>query len=99
MIFSTGSIPWSGNGIPKKLDARIAAASGSALSSFATGIASDRDAAHAALMYPWSNGQAEAQITKLKLMKRQMYGRVKLDLLEARLAGATGMNPGFLHNM
>jgi transposase len=30
---------------------------------------------------PWSNGQ----ITKLKLVKRQMYGRAKLDLLRARL--------------
>jgi transposase len=30
-------------------------------------------------MQPWSNGQVEAQITKLKLVKRQMYGRAKLD--------------------
>ncbi len=36
-----------------------------------------------------SNGQTEGQITKLKLVKRQMYGRGKLDLLEARLIGAT----------
>jgi transposase len=34
---------------------------------------------------PWSNGQTEGQITKLKLVKRQMYGRAKLDLLRARL--------------
>lgn len=38
---------------------------------------------------PWSNGQTEVQITKLKLVKRQMYGRAKLDLLEARLVAAT----------
>jgi hypothetical protein len=37
---------------------------------------------------PWSNGQVEAQITKLKLVKRQMYGRAKLDLFQARLIGA-----------
>jgi transposase len=36
----------------------------------------------------WSNGQTEGQITKLKLVKRQMYGRGKLDLLQARLIGA-----------
>ena len=36
----------------------------------------------------WSNGQTEGQITKLKLVKRQMYGRAKIDLLEARLIGA-----------
>ena len=70
---------------PQDLDAWIEAAKQSALSSFATGIASDRDAVRAALQLPWSNGQTEGQITKLKLVKRQMYGRAKLDLLEARL--------------
>jgi len=73
---------------PEDLDPWIAAAKESALASFATGIASDRDAVQAALKQPWSNGQTEGQITKLKLVKRQMYGRAKLDLLEARLIGA-----------
>jgi len=41
-----------------------------------------------AITQPWSNGQVEAQITKLKLVKRQMYGRAKIDLLQARLLGA-----------
>jgi transposase len=41
----------------------------------------------AALSLPWSNGQTEGQITKLKLVKRQMSGRAKLDLLMARLLG------------
>jgi transposase len=74
---------------PEELGPWIVAAKESAISSFATGIASDRDAVHAALVHPWSNGQTEGQITKLKLVKRQMYGRAKLDLLEARLVGAT----------
>ncbi len=43
----------------------------------------------AAIVSPWSNGQTEGQITKLKLVKRQMYGRGKIDLLQARLIGAT----------
>jgi transposase len=73
---------------PEELDPWIAAAKESSLASFATGIASDRDAVRAALVQPWSNGQTEGQITKLKLVKRQMYGRAKLDLLEARLIGA-----------
>ena len=38
---------------------------------------------------PWSNGQTEGQINKLKLVKRQMYGRAKIDLLQARLIGAS----------
>lgn len=47
----------------------------SLIASFATGIAKDKAAVHAAIIQPWSNGQVEAQITKLKLVKRQMYGR------------------------
>lgn len=42
----------------------------------------------AAIDLPWSNGQTEGQITKLKLVKRQMYGRGKLDLFQARMLGA-----------
>jgi transposase len=57
----------------------------SALASFGKGIVADQTAVTAALTQPWSNGQTEGQITKLKLVKRQMYGRAKLDLLRARL--------------
>lgn len=67
----------------------IAAASQSLIASFASGISKDLAAVHAALVQPWSNGQTEGQITKLKLVKRQMYGRAKIDLLQARLIGAT----------
>jgi hypothetical protein len=56
----------------------------SELRSFATGIRQDEAAVTAALVYDWSNGQVEGQINKLKLLKRQMYGRAKLDLLKAR---------------
>jgi transposase len=55
------------------------------LVSFAAGIRADRKAVAAAITEPWSNGQTEGQITRLKLVKRQMYGRAKLDLLAARL--------------
>ncbi|MCP1768543.1 transposase [Bradyrhizobium japonicum] len=41
-----------------------------------------------AITSPWSNGQTEGQITRLKLVRRQMYGRGKIDLLQARLIGA-----------
>ncbi len=37
------------------------------------------------LTLPWSNGQAEGQITKLKMMKRQMYGRANFDFLRRRI--------------
>ena len=55
------------------------------LASFGKGIRADLNAVRAALSEPWSNGQTEGQITKLKLVKRQMYGRAPLDLLRARL--------------
>lgn len=63
-------------------------AASSLLASFATGLQADIKAVAAAIVEPWSNGQTEGQITKLKLVKRQMYGRAKLDLLRARLLGA-----------
>jgi transposase len=63
-------------------------AAASLLASFVNGLRADESAVAAALVEPWSNGQTEGQITKLKLVKRQMYGRAKLDLLRARLIGA-----------
>ena len=45
-------------------------------------------AVRATIISTWSNGRSEGQITKLKLVKRQTYGRAKFDLLEARLVGA-----------
>ena len=70
------------------LDAWLANAANSLLHSFATGIAADRNAVAAAMTEPWSNGQTEGQITKPKLLKRQMYGRAHLELLRARLCAA-----------
>jgi transposase len=61
----------------------IAKACDSLFAPFANGILKDKAAVSA-----WSNGQVEGQINKLKLVKRQMYGRAKLSLIEARLIGA-----------
>ncbi len=68
-----------------ELDSWITEARASLLASFATGIGNDKAAVHAAISEPQSNGQTEGQITKFKLIKRQMYGRAKIDLLQARL--------------
>jgi transposase len=62
-------------------------AKSSLIASFANGILKDKAAVVAAITSPWSNGQTEGQITKLKLIKRQMYGRGKIDLLQARVIG------------
>jgi transposase len=71
-----------------ELDAWIEHARASLIAPLARGVAKDIAAIRAAIIEPWSNGQTEGQITRLKLVKRQMYGRAKLDLLEARLIGA-----------
>ncbi len=61
---------------------------GNFLASFARGITADKQAVAAAIVEPSSNGQTEGHITKLKMIKRQMYGRANLDLLRARLCAA-----------
>jgi len=63
----------------------LADAVDSELASFTCGLRQDEAAVRAALDQPWSSGQVEGQITRLKLVKRQGYGRAKLDLLRARL--------------
>ncbi len=70
------------------LEAWIKDAASSLIASFAKGIVADKKAITAAIVEPWSNGQTEGQITKLKMIKRQMYGRANLDLLRARLCAA-----------
>src|ERR671933_368188 len=72
----------------EKLDAWIAAATGSALPDlrrFAQGLGPDKAAVQAGLRVPWNNGQTEAQIGRLKMLKRQMFGRAGFDLLKQRV--------------
>ena len=44
----------------------------------------DVAAIKAGLTLPWSTGPVEGHINRLKLVKRQMFGRAKLDLLASR---------------
>ena len=55
------------------------------LQNFAAGLERDLPGVRAVLRETWSNGQTEGQINRLKLLKRQMYGRAKLDLLRQRV--------------
>lgn len=52
---------------------------------FARTLHRDIDAVRNAIELPWSNGQAEGQINRLKTLKRAMYGRAGPDLLRARM--------------
>ncbi len=56
-----------------------------ALQTFAAGVQQDLASIQAALTTGWSNGQTEGHVNRLKLLKRQMYGRAKFDLLRRRL--------------
>lgn len=58
------------------------------LSNFAAGLQQDDAAIRAALTLPWSSGQVEGQITRLKMVKRQMYGRASFELLRQRVVNA-----------
>ena len=66
----------------------LADARNSELHGFAAGLRQDEQAVRAGLTLPWSSGQVEGQVTRLKLVKRQSYGRAKLDLLKAHLVRA-----------
>src|SRR5712691_8320958 len=52
---------------------------------FAYGLQKDISAVAAAVDTPWSTGQVEGQINRLKTVKRQMYGRAGFELLRARV--------------
>jgi len=75
-------------GKPDQLDAWLerAAASGlQAFKSFAHGLRADYDAVKAGITLPWSTGPVEGQINRLKMLKRQMFGRANIDLLKQRV--------------
>ncbi len=55
------------------------------LINWANGLLADESAVRNALSSPWSNGQTEGQVNRLKTIKRQMYGRANFDLLRARV--------------
>lgn len=63
----------------------VAAAGLPEFEAFVTKLQQDRDAVLAGLRLPWSQGQTEGHITKLKLLKRSMYGRANFDLLKQRV--------------
>ena len=56
-----------------------------ALRRFATGLRSDLTAVQAGLREPWSNGMTEGFVNKVKLIKRQAYGRAGFPLLRQRI--------------
>ncbi len=58
------------------------------LKSFANGIRRDYAAVQAACRLPWNNGIVEGHVNRLKFLKRQMFGRARLDLLRVKVLHA-----------
>ncbi len=74
-----------------RLDAwleRIAASDLAELQPFAAGVEKDKAAVKAGLTWPVNNAQVEGQVTKLKLIKRTMYGKAGFPLLRQRVLHA-----------
>jgi transposase len=53
--------------------------------SFAAGLRKDWPAVTAGLTLPWSSGTVEGHVNRIKMIKRQMYGRARPDLLRKRV--------------
>jgi transposase len=78
---------------PESLDPWLQRASTStveALRRFAAGLYEDYAAVKAGITLPWSTGPVEGHINRLKMLKRQMFGRARLDLLGRRFVRAPG---------
>ena len=75
------------------LTAWLEAARSTALAGFAIGLQRDIDAVREALRQPWNQGHVEGQVHRLKLIKRQMYGRAGFDLLRLRVKRTTTRTP------
>ena len=58
------------------------------IETFATGLEHDGTAGRAALTTPWSNAQAEGQVTRLKLVERRSHGRAGFTLPRRRVPHA-----------
>ena len=63
----------------------VATSSLTELQSFVDSVYEDKEAILAGLTREESNGPTEGHITRLKLIKRRMYGRAKFDLLRLRV--------------
>lgn len=56
-----------------------------ALRSFVTGLQADQDAVTAGLTLRWNSGSVEGHVNRIKMLKRQMYGRANPNLLRLRI--------------
>jgi transposase len=76
--------------VSENFDELLHAADGTLFANFAAGLRRDFDAvkAAAALKLPWTTSPVEGQNSRLKMLKRTMYGRAGIELLRARVLHA-----------
>jgi hypothetical protein len=75
----------------ERLDSWITKATASSIDEvtrFAAGLLADEAAVRAGLTLEWSQGQVEGHVNRVKVLKRQMYGRANFDLLRMRVLHA-----------
>ena len=58
------------------------------LRGFASGLRNDLDAVTAGLTLLWNSGPVEGHVNRIKMLKRQVYGRATLELLRQRILHA-----------
>jgi transposase len=77
---------------PAQLETWLERATQSALTAFqrfAKSLREDYAAVQAAVTLPWSTGPVEGHINRLKMLKRQMFGRAGVDLIRQRVLSPT----------
>jgi transposase len=74
-----------GRKLPEPWMATALATGEPALRSFVTGLRADQDAVTSGLTLPWSSGAVEGHVNRIKMLKRQMYGRASPGLLRRRV--------------
>ena len=77
---------------PAQLDPWLQRATASAVDAGrrgAPGLYEDDEAVKAGVTLPWSSGPVEGPLNRLKMLKRHMFGRARLELLSRRFVGAS----------
>ncbi|MCZ4509891.1 ISL3 family transposase [Streptomyces sp. ActVer] len=74
-----------GERLPEWIESAQAAADLPSLSRFAQHLERDLDAVIAGLTLPWSSGVVEGHVNRIKMLKRQMFGRAGFELLRKRV--------------
>ncbi|WP_261398809.1 ISL3 family transposase [Streptomyces misionensis] len=74
-----------GERLPEWIESARAATDLPSLSRFAQHLERDLDAVIAGLTLPWNSGVVEGHVNRIKMLKRQMFGRAGFELLRKRV--------------